>query len=56
MKSLFKSTAVAVAVLAGLAGGQAANAASGVTFLIGTDAIALHGDTSYINPFVDQMA
>ena len=56
MKNLFKSTAVAVAVLAGLAGGQVANAASGVTFLIGTDAIALHKDTSYINPFVDQMA
>ena len=56
MKNLFKSTAVAVAVLAGLAGGQVANAASGVTFLIGTDAIALHSDTSYINPFVDQMA
>ena len=56
MKSLFKSTAVAVAVLAGLAGGQVANAASGVTFLIGSDVVALHGDTSYNNPFVDQMA
>ena len=56
MKSLFKSTAVAVAVLAGLAGGQVANAASGVTFLIGSDVVSFHGDTSFINPFVDQMA
>ena len=56
MKSLFKSTAVAIAVLAGLAGGQVANAASGVTFLIGSDVVGLHGDTSYNNPFVDQMA
>ena len=56
MKSLFKSTAVAVAVLAGLAGGQVANAASGVTFLIGSDVVSFHRDASFINPFVDQMA
>lgn len=56
MKNLFKCTAVAVAALAGLAGSQVANAASGVTFLIGSDVVSFHGDASYINPFVDQMA
>ena len=56
MKNLFKCTAVAVAALAGLAGSQVASAASGVTFLIGSDVISFHGDASYINPVFDQMA
>ena len=55
MKLLLKSLVTGVAALVSLAATNVANAA-GVTFLIGSDVIALHGDASYINPVFDQMA
>ena len=45
----------ACAVVAGLTSTGTASAA-GVIFLLGTDAIGLHADASYINPTFDQMA
>ena len=44
-----------LAVAAGLLSAPAANAA-GVVFIIGSDVISFHQDSSYINPVFDQMA
>lgn len=52
---LLKSLLASAALAAGLASTGTANA-SGVIFLLGTDAVGFHGDASYINPTFDQMA
>lgn len=55
MKKVFKGLLTGSVVAASLAASGVANAA-GVTFLIGSDVMSFHGDASFINPVVDQMA
>lgn len=52
---LLKRLLASLTVLAGLASVGTAHSA-GVVFLLGTDAMGFHGDSSYINPTLDQMA
>ena len=53
-KSVKKYLAAGAFLLSGLGFGVQANASA--IFLIGSDVVSFHGDTSYINPVFDQMA
>ena len=54
MRISLRALAATLAVFVGLLWANVSSAA-GVVFLIGSDVVSFHGDTSYINPVFDQM-